>query len=163
METIVCRDCGEEKPLTKFQRNRNGGHYPRCRKCPAPRPRVGWSKLGPGEKRQRASEAQRRALYKSKYKMTVEDYDARLDSQENQCACCHRDASEFDRWLAVDHDHECCPGEKSCGKCIRGLLCISCNRMLGFAADDPQRLINGAEYLLARKNALGDDPPDVSA
>lgn len=27
----------------------------------------------------------------------------------------------------VDHDHTCCPGERSCGKCVRGWLCRSCN------------------------------------
>ena len=33
----------------------------------------------------------------------------------------------------VDHDHACCPeGGRSCGKCIRGLLCMECNKYLGF-------------------------------
>src|SRR4029077_2130187 len=33
--------------------------------------------------------------------------------------------------LAVDHDHNCCPGAHSCGKCIRGILCGTCNSALG--------------------------------
>lgn len=33
--------------------------------------------------------------------------------------------------LAVDHDRRCCPGRKSCGKCVRGLLCTVCNTRLG--------------------------------
>ena len=37
----------------------------------------------------------------------------------------------------VDHDHDCCPGgNNSCGKCIRGFLCGSCNRALGMVGDD---------------------------
>jgi len=34
--------------------------------------------------------------------------------------------------LHVDHDHRCCPGQKSCGKCVRGLLCGEHNRVVGF-------------------------------
>ena len=32
--------------------------------------------------------------------------------------------------LCVDHDHKCCPGKKSCGKCVRGILCINHNRIV---------------------------------
>jgi hypothetical protein len=44
------------------------------------------------------------------------------------CDVC--DAEER-RHLNVDHDHRCCPGERSCGKCVRGLLCRTCNRIEG--------------------------------
>jgi hypothetical protein len=31
----------------------------------------------------------------------------------------------------VDHDHACCPGSRSCGRCIRGIIHHACNAMLG--------------------------------
>lgn len=31
----------------------------------------------------------------------------------------------------VDHDHACCPGTRSCGLCVRGILCPTCNTRSG--------------------------------
>lgn len=52
-----------------------------------------------------------------------------------------------DQGACIDHDHRCCPGEYGCPKCVRGLLCSSCNRMLGQAHDRSEILVKGAEYL----------------
>lgn len=56
---------------------------------------------------------------------------------------------EEDRPIFTDHDHACCPDEKaSCGECVRGLLCLSCNTTLGLIE---------RKYELAR--AYLDSPP----
>lgn len=42
------------------------------------------------------------------------------------------------RTLHIDHDHECCPGERSCGGCIRGALCYPCNYSYERYLDSPR-------------------------
>ena len=75
-----------------------------------------------------------------------------LELQGGCCACCGDDLAidlrpGLGRSVHVDHDHSCCPTGRSCGKCVRGILCSDCNSMLGMARDDPARLRFGVEYL----------------
>jgi hypothetical protein len=65
-------------------------------------------------------------------------------TQNNSCALCE---DVFDVTPAIDHDHSCCSGTKSCGKCIRGLLCHRCNTALGSFRDSPELLRKAAEYV----------------
>lgn len=79
------------------------------------------------------------------YGLTAEQYAAMLDEQGGACAACRAPAG--DKPLHVDHDHACCPSAgKSCGKCVRALLCGPCNKALGFALEDAQRLRALADY-----------------
>jgi Recombination endonuclease VII len=49
--------------------------------------------------------------------------------------------------LTVDHDHNCCPGQRSCGLCVRGLLCTQCNCAAGLLGDDSERAMALARYV----------------
>jgi hypothetical protein len=80
------------------------------------------------------------------YRLTAEEYAALYEAQGGRCAICQR-ARGTTRRLAVDHDHKCCAGPVTCGKCVRGLLCKSCNRMLGHFRDDPEAFERAAQYL----------------
>lgn len=79
------------------------------------------------------------------YGVTRDQWDAMFAAQDGRCAIC-RCAEPTGRWC-IDHDHACCPGMRACGKCIRGILCNSCNSGLGHFADDPERLRAAIAYL----------------
>jgi len=77
-------------------------------------------------------EKNRRSNLLNRYGITIEQYEALRIFQHHRCASCGRPESDFKRALHVDHDHKCCPyvrGRtlKACGRCVRGLLCTSCN------------------------------------
>ena len=85
-----------------------------------------------------------------RYGLTLGQYDALLLAQHGQCAICASTvAGKNGQKFAVDHDHKCCPGPQSCGRCIRGLLCRSCNALLGHARDSLV-VLDAAKFYLQR-------------
>ncbi|WP_353963417.1 endonuclease domain-containing protein [Streptomyces sp. NBC_00140] len=87
--------------------------------------------------------------------ITLAEYEAALAAQDGGCATCGMTEAGNGRMLAVDHDHTCCPSKKTCGECIRGLLCSECNLQLGRVADDIDRLEALIGYLRASKARQG--------
>lgn len=78
--------------------------------------------------------------------ITWERYGEMLAAQDGKCAVCRTDKpGGTGRWH-IDHNHVCCPGRRSCGKCIRGLLCSTCNGYLIAALESPH-LANAMTYL----------------
>lgn len=73
---------------------------------------------------------------RTKYKRTLEDYERLLAEQGGGCACCGAPPTDLFRGkvkrLHWDHDHACCPGSRTCGKCVRSLLCTRCNHIVGW-------------------------------
>jgi hypothetical protein len=88
---------------------------------------------------------------KNCYNLTDEKYNEMLAKQKRSCLGCLQTVEELGKLLTVDHDHSCCPKSKSCGKCIRGLLCSSCNVALGRLKDNVQTLKRLIKYLNKNK------------
>lgn len=80
-----------------------------------------------------------KAHIKKTYGLTVEQHDEMFERQANKCLGCGRHQKELKRRLDVDHCHKT-------GK-IRGLLCMNCNRTLGYAKDSPLILRSLAAYI----------------
>lgn len=118
----TCKDC---KSTT-----RSAPHPgPRCATCHRVR-------------RKGLSNARRLAYVAKQYNLTGEQYKALYDKHGGLCWICR-----FRKGRQVDHDHKCCPGKTSCGKCVRGLLCGPCNKFLGFIRDKIETLQNAIDYL----------------
>ena len=89
--------CGRTLPADNFSRSRYD-----CREC------------------------QRVGKLMCTYKLTPEDLERMWEEQGGECGLKCGDSLEL-KDTHVDHDHECCPGKKSCGQCVRMLLCQKCN------------------------------------
>lgn len=102
---------------------------------------------------ERRALAARKHLYKRKYGKTIEDYNREAAAQGGVCAICFQPPPGQHKYLQYDHDHNCCPGEESCGKCLRGLLCTRCNTAIGLLLDNPEHLEAALQYLNKFKRA----------
>ena len=128
--------CGEWMPRAKTTCARKPLHQGEHRSAKAlvdPRERKTARRLAVRRARVIDPKAQRRWSRKhrlSRYGISQTQFDSLLKAQDYACAMCHRPFGEG--VIFIDHDHNCCDTEKSsCGKCIRGLLCLSCNTALG--------------------------------
>lgn len=150
----TCVRCGENKPLTEFGNSSRykDGKLPHCYICARKASNVqhhkhrakrnaesrAYKKLHSDQVAARSREwfaAHPDKPYEynlKKYGWTPEDYDRHLAEQGGVCAACGSDdPGKRYKHFHVDHDHSCCSGKKSCGKCIRGLLCGPCNIAAG--------------------------------
>lgn len=169
-ELQSCRVCGEEKPLSEFRRAEHGKRARNCKVCAAEHLRK-WREKNKEHVAEYTRAYQSRPEYVARhreynrerhYDMTVRErnrdnrlrrefgislaeYNEMLTAQDNCCAIC-RATCKSGRQLAVDHCH-------ATGQ-IRGLLCMNCNRILGWAADDADRLMAAAAYVLQTRDVL---------
>lgn len=77
---------------------------------------------------------------KKLYGITPEDRERMFKAQGRVCKCCGSTEPKAANGWHVDHCHKT--------GLVRGILCQQCNIMLGCAADDPQILLKGVQYLL---------------
>jgi hypothetical protein len=145
----VCKDCWAE-----YLRALDDDPFvvmPRWRPAPKPGPRCVTHDRAEKARRKLRAHANK---VESGFGIPAEVYWALYEFQGGKCAILHCRATGKTRRLAVDHDHKCCPGRTSCGKCVRGLLCNPHNEMFGRNGDDPDVFQSMAFYLIT--------PPYVS-
>lgn len=115
-------DCAQVKPLVAFSKgNGKYKHRTMCKPCTAEYMR---------RRREQDPFYIQRENLRQKYGLSLEDYWAKLDEQGGVCAICKGvppSVASGKALFHVDHDHGCCPGKKTCGRCVRGLVCWGCN------------------------------------
>lgn len=157
-----CYPCNQIKPKDMFGKHAGNtdGLQALCRECSAAYLDANREHINSLKRNQRRAEREltnfrNRSYYQENrdklrmrnltrpHNISPERYEELRASQDSKCAICRKDGR-----LCIDHDHSCCAKQKSsCGTCIRGLLCSTCNSALGFLKDSPQLLRTAADYL----------------
>lgn len=148
-QAVQCVDCIAQE-VTRWRPIASGKIVPRCAT----------------HTRKRDQDAKLRKKVRTRkntYGISDEDAQELLAEQSGLCGICgpvtgNRGAS---RALSTDHDHKCCSGKTSCGQCVRGFLCSTCNTYLGRVRDSVEVAARMVMYLqdppwqkvLRRRNA----------
>lgn len=102
--------------------------------------RAHYAETYPKSREWAAANLQHLQTYKREWKfgLSAEQQDQLMEIQDGLCGVCRVDLSSLrTKQVVLDHDHGCCPPEspgrqrKTCGKCVRGFLCRSCNQRVG--------------------------------
>lgn len=145
-----CKICSKVQTLDSFHRDPRGkdGRKNKCKTCVSSHFKARYLIHGNilrqrGKAWQEANPDKVFAKHiRLTYSLSFEEYIRMMGEQNGLCAICHKlnmSLSGKQKRLVVDHRH-------SDGQ-VRGLLCDSCNHMLGFAQDCPETLLAGITYL----------------
>jgi hypothetical protein len=135
----ICKTCSLELPLDSFSKGQ--GKYKKlnvCKICDANARRNRYWSMS-AEEHEQSKERQRIREYKRNYGLKHDVAVSLAKNRIGECKICSKVTK-----LVVDHCHDT--------NVVRGLICDNCNKMLGHSFDNPQTLIQAAEYL--RNNTM---------
>ena len=132
-----CTLCGVKKPLTEFHKRPTAkdGLRTDCKECFSKRSKKNWE----SKTKQERQNINTKIRLKYNYGLSVEQFEALVKEQNNQCFICGVEGGYNNKPLYVDHCHK--------SRQVRRLLCQHCNSGLGMFKDSPELLLKAAEYL----------------
>lgn len=150
MKTKKCSRCKKQKALSEFYKDKSHkyGYRSMCKSCDKERlkslVKANPQKYKTLAKNWRDNNKDKVKSYqlKFKYGLSIDEYNKMFEEQQGKCAICCSFISNLDKSnkpAVVDHCH-------TTGK-VRGLLCMQCNSLLGYAYDNIQILENAIKYL----------------
>lgn len=140
MKTLTCGTCNLEKPEIEFSKKPNSrtGRCSKCKQCHNEYVRTVWYK----KNQEKQKEASRKWKDKNPAKVlaaslriSIEEAEKFIQKGKSNCDLCGASAS-----LHFDHCHET-------GK-ARGVLCLSCNTLMGRMGDNSNDIKLKAERLI---------------
>lgn len=139
----VCVRCGEEKTLDLFAKGKNykDGRRGTCKKCHTSY-MTNYYNNNPDKKAEKIKLNSGKDPNWKRHHITEKTFNEMLDKNNGLCYACN-----INKGTSIDHDHSCCSGNRSCGKCVRGILCNQCNTALGLIKDSKNTLNNLIKYL----------------
>jgi hypothetical protein len=163
-----CITCKEIKDITLFGKlaNSKSGIDNHCKACKVKETKAykithrhvdkEWRAKNPdiakaSRKRYKAKnpDGPRNINLKSRYGITLAEYNKLLSDQNDVCAIC-KGVNKNGRRLFVDHHH-------ATGK-VRALLCVGCNSAIGLLKEDAKLARILADYLEKHAKELPNDP-----
>lgn len=132
----ICKECLRKLPLGCFHKHKSCAYGVRseCKDCHNKVSRVRSKKYTKNNPAKRRS-----TILKSKYGISLEEYNAMLKKQNRLCKICGHSDPGPKGVFAVDHCH-------ATGK-VRGLLCYLCNMGLGSFRDSVSVLKAAIRYI----------------
>ena len=138
--------CKVDKPISEYYILRKGKtqpvYNPRCKSCNYDVTTKYYKSLDEDVKNKfrkknpcNSFEYRQKYRLKNKFGLTVEEYSAMIEKQDNKCKICGCDMNK----PHVDHNHKT-------GK-VRHLLCHQCNTALGLLKEDTRILQNMISYI----------------
>lgn len=159
MRQIICSKCKVERKETLFHKDKHklSGRRPDCKYCQAEyhaknkktrnqqcnknwHTKYKYTYKEINKKRYLNNKLKARDFrLKNMYGIGIEEFEVMFNNQKGCCKICSRHQSELDQTIFVDHCHVT--------KKVRGLLCRSCNFLLGAARDKVSILNSAINYL----------------
>lgn len=133
-----CSRCGNSYTLDEFTKNGRGSYCRTCRKEYLKEYRL--------RNKEALAEKNRANTRRYRYGISQEQYENMLEAQGHRCAVCKVPFSDVVK-PKIDHDHNCCPGKVTCGKCTRGILCSACIAFAGLIETRFDTCVSMFEYL----------------
>jgi len=130
--TKKCPSCFDEKNIEQFWRGQSI-----CIECSKHKQKNCWESRTPKKRLEQH--------LKYKYKITYDEFEKTWNNQNGCCAICLDELPDLmvyenrRRGYAIDHNHE--TGE------FRGILCLTCNTMIGMSKDSVFVLERAIKYL----------------